>query len=317
MAKTDYKIPQKLWFIQQRNNNRSNVNENLGNSNLAYLTYLEYTKDGNLSSQTKKRLETGYNWAVSGCGYTDNPYDYGMSIDNEPITGFYIGDSVSRWTTQNKLFRVIDPRGFTIEVSTGNIATMLHYTTVINGYIQEPCVYCYDCGQHFVLPINSELYQDIIQEIANYESAKQEVIKAKDLVIGKMYQMLSGDLGYYLGRFNIDLEISSYSRPSSYWRDAERVTCLGIDNQVDTKVHLYIPYRYSNGVLTQGWGSIKDSKNPQFYRSIDCDIVHNVSLESVTELLNKHYSMPDRIFKSLKHNSSYTTHKVKATLQYA
>lgn len=312
MAKTDYKLPQKLWFIQERRSSRPNDNENLGNSNLAYLTYLEFGKDGNVSNPTKKRLETGARWALNYSEYynADDCLPYGLTFDNEPTVGFYIGDSVSRWTTQNKLFRVLDPRGFTIELSTGNIATLLHYTTVTNGYVQEPCVYCYEAGKHFLLPVNSELYSEVHQEIVDYQSAKASVISPKKLVAGQMYENLSGEFGYYLGCFNITWNIEIWrngDRYSGYYGRNTPAKYSHTEVINDPKIHLCIPYRLSDGQFREGWPIITELTNPKFYRAVDSTIAHSLELVDIEQLLttehNKYktfFPQPKRILKKMK-----------------
>ncbi len=317
MAKTDYKLPQKLWFIQERRSNRLNDNENLGNSNLAYLTYLEFGKDGNVSNPTKKRLETGAKWALKRPDYynIDDYLPYGLVFDNEPTVGFYIGDSVSRWTTQNKLFRVLDPRGFTVELSTGNIATLLHYTTVINGYVQEPCVYCYEAGKHFLLPVNSELYNEVNQEILDYQSAKSSVISPKKLVAGQMYENLSGEFGYYLGCFNITWNIEVWLTPNRYYDRHTLPKLSHIEQLDDPKIHLFIPYRLRDGQFVEGWPDITELISPKFYRAVDSNIRHSLELADIEQLLvNEHNkykgNFPTRIIKKMSDYNSYNEYKI-------
>lgn len=322
MAKTDYKLPQKLWFIQERNGDRPNDNENLGNANLAYLTYLEFGKDGNVNSQTKKRLQSGASWALDYLDYykIDDYLPYGLTFDNEPTVGFYIGDSVSRWTTQNKLFRVLDPRGFTIELSTGNIATLLHYTTVTNGYVQEPCVYCYEAGKHFLLPVNSELYSEVSQEIADYQSAKANVISPKKLVAGQMYENLNGEFGYYLGCFNITWSVEVWRNISgySYHRHLPK-SFSHIETIDDPKIHLFVPYRLRDGQITKGWEQIIELTNPKYYRAVECDINHSLELADIESLLIAEHSkykgyFPSRILKRFKNYKNYDECKLKFEL---
>ncbi len=62
-------------------------------------------------------------------------------LDNEPLEGFKILKSVSRYTTSNKLWRILDPRGFQLEVSTDNLEDLLMDTTVIKGDIVGKCVW--------------------------------------------------------------------------------------------------------------------------------------------------------------------------------
>lgn len=125
-------IHKNLWYVRR------------GNEDLAYMTYYEENK------AFESRRETGLSWARA---------KEGITIPNDPIKGHVISESVSRWSTSNKLFRVIDPRGFVVEVPTGNISTLLKYTTVINGTIQEDCVWGREGSNHILLPKGSEPYR--------------------------------------------------------------------------------------------------------------------------------------------------------------
>ncbi len=61
--------------------------------------------------------------------------------DNLPTDGFKITKSVTRSSTSNKLWRVMDPRGVEFEISTGAFENLLMDVTIIKGVIQEKCVW--------------------------------------------------------------------------------------------------------------------------------------------------------------------------------
>lgn len=61
--------------------------------------------------------------------------------DNVPLNGFKIETTVSRYSTSNKLWRVIDPRGVVFEVSTDNFEKIVMNGTIIRGEIQDKCVW--------------------------------------------------------------------------------------------------------------------------------------------------------------------------------
>ena len=61
--------------------------------------------------------------------------------DNNPIDGFEITKSVSRYSTSNKLWRVMDPRGVEFEITTGAFEELISNVTIIKGVIQEKCVW--------------------------------------------------------------------------------------------------------------------------------------------------------------------------------
>lgn len=119
---------------------------------------------------------------------------YEHIVDNSPTTGFYVGCSVSRWSTSNKLFRVEDPRGFTVEIPTDNLATLLHHTTVVKGVVQESCVWGRGGANHTLLPINSEPYLLTLEQMDTLEN---KLISVKDLKVGDWVRMFEDKMEYY------------------------------------------------------------------------------------------------------------------------
>lgn len=60
---------------------------------------------------------------------------------NEPLDGFKVLTTVSRYSTSNKLWRILDPRGVQFEVTTGNFEALLMSTTIEKGLILGKCVW--------------------------------------------------------------------------------------------------------------------------------------------------------------------------------
>lgn len=155
---------------------------------LAYMCQVTEKTDGTPDNATQKMQATGRGWATDLRVSGSEAY-----YDNVPVTGVVIGDSVSRWTTDNKLFRVLDPRGFEVEVPTGNIAALLKYRNVKNGVIQEECVWGREGNSHLLLPVNSEPYieaKKVLHQVAH------EMLKASDLNLGDRVKVMSqGNVG--------------------------------------------------------------------------------------------------------------------------
>lgn len=62
--------------------------------------------------------------------------------DNNPLTGFKIEKSVSRYSTSNKLWRILDPRGVEFEISTGCLEQIIEDATILKGgVIDAKCVW--------------------------------------------------------------------------------------------------------------------------------------------------------------------------------
>ena len=73
----------------------------------------------------------------------DEPVDPApLLLDNAPLHGFRIQKFVSRYSTSNKLWRILDPRGFELEVSTPCLDELMGDTDILKGgIIVEKCVW--------------------------------------------------------------------------------------------------------------------------------------------------------------------------------
>lgn len=94
---------------------------------LAFATHM--SKD----SGFKKRKETMVRWG--GKNFTEHTYK------NEFIKGFRFEKYVSRYTTSNKWFRIIDPRGFVLEISADNISDIISNTTIVKGELMDEFIW--------------------------------------------------------------------------------------------------------------------------------------------------------------------------------
>lgn len=104
--------------------------------------------------QIEKRNGIYYNtgftngeWDPVGRCYLQLPFDEPLPFqpviwDNVPTVGFKILKSVSRYSTANKLWRILDPRGVELEISTGCLEELMMNTTIHQGgLIDAPCVW--------------------------------------------------------------------------------------------------------------------------------------------------------------------------------
>lgn len=193
------KIHDKLWYVVKQDSKDK-------------LSYMTHYKD---DSSFEKRKNTGLKWSKTYVLDTNDnaksKFIFGVEgeCDNTPQKGFFIGDSVSRWSTSNKLFRVTDPRGFMVEVPTGNISTLLKLTDVSKGIIQEECVWGRDGSNHILLPVNSEPY---LEAKKNMEVLSSPTIKISDVPYGSVVKLLNDDQEYtFLGRGKPVFKVTPYS----------------------------------------------------------------------------------------------------------
>lgn len=98
----------------------------------------------------QKRIDTVNRWA--------NNKEDSRIIENKPTRGFKLLEVVSRYSTSNKLFRVLDPRGFELEISSDNLLDLALASTIVKGEIIEECVWAQHGGV-YLIPTSSDLYQ--------------------------------------------------------------------------------------------------------------------------------------------------------------
>lgn len=62
-------------------------------------------------------------------------------IDNTPMEGFRIQKSISRSSTSNKVWRILDPRGFELEIMMNTMEDLIHNGDIQRGLIIGKCVW--------------------------------------------------------------------------------------------------------------------------------------------------------------------------------
>jgi hypothetical protein len=170
-------IQEKLWYVQR------------GKEKLAYLTAF------GTDAAFKKRSETGLSWAH---GYRSE------KINNEPVIcpnelrgGFKIIDNVSRWSTSNVVWRVLDPLGFEVEIYSGNMMEIVKCAEIKNGEIMTKCIWGRESGKNVLLPESSEPYQSAVE----FTKKKDVKIDVKDIHGGDFITLKNNIKYKYLGHF--------------------------------------------------------------------------------------------------------------------
>ena len=254
----------KMWYVVSSSS-----------KNLAYLTHYEE------NAAFKKRKETGISWAS---GYKKDRVEP-KTFDNTPMTCFKIVDSVSRWSTSNKLIRVEDPRGFVCEISTGNLVNILKTTVVDCGVIKHPCVWGRDGGVNVLLPVNSEPYQEAIK---NVKIAAKTLVKMSEVNVGDTIEFKSkyspGEYVYLgKGKRHFDVTIVEDAYDSWYNRTNNSRTVRTVKKSDDKPVFIFM---------------VKYKKNSykadfEFYKSAPkiTDVIAGTS-EDISELRTKIIDSP-------------------------
>jgi hypothetical protein len=108
--------------------------------------HFSYTQDAKLEQHGNEWYKVGWKW-----NYIQHPTDRRLPgtqtredvheliqhppkvWDNDPLTGFRILRSVSRYSTSNKLWRILDPRLVEFEISTGVLEQIIDDATILKG----------------------------------------------------------------------------------------------------------------------------------------------------------------------------------------
>lgn len=218
MSKTT--IPKKLYVTMQYRGDTGNQDGILGFAS-------PYTQDDAFS----KRKITQDHWAygsglnidirpddavtVAGTGASNGRQcDAGVLfatncfpriVRNEPLEGFQLAHSVRRhgWSGKgNVLWRITDPRGFDLEITSENFASLLDCVTLARGVIQGPCIWGRMGPRNILLPENSEPYQQAVK--LTQKVSRQ--VSLRDVQRGDLVEIISNRVPqehqkcYFLGK---------------------------------------------------------------------------------------------------------------------
>lgn len=132
----------------------------------------------------------GYGYRKVDAGTLFMSKCYPIIVNNELLEGFQIAKSVRHggsWGSGNVVWRIADPRGFELEISSSNFAAMLGCTTMINGVIQGKCLWGRNGKDNILLPETSDVYQ----EAASHTTKIAKKVSLKDVKIGDTVEVLS------------------------------------------------------------------------------------------------------------------------------
>jgi hypothetical protein len=123
-------------------------------------------------------------------------------------------------------WRIVDPRGFELEITSSNLSMLLADTTLEKGEILDKCVWAREGGQNLLLTVESEEYIEAVRmtQISNSTASW------KDVKLGNTITLQNGITGRYLGKMHIIQD---------HYRDQSKQ----IDNLVETPgklVHVII-----------------------------------------------------------------------------
>lgn len=141
----------------------------------------------------KKRMQTADSWA----GSSRKDALPSTIIENEPMSGFKLtaGIRTGDYGAADK-WRIEDPRGFELEITSTNLAQILIQTTIERGEILDQCVWGRIGGNNILITIESQAYKDAVAmtKIATSSSSWD------DVKLGNTVTLKNGITGRYLGK---------------------------------------------------------------------------------------------------------------------
>ena len=156
---------------------------------LGFATYLEN------NSLFRKRKGTIDGWADKETA--------GVESENIPRSGFKLSEDVTHgggWNDTSTYWRVSDPSGFELEITSGNVTKLFRYCDISKGVIDQPCIWGWDKAngsKPVLIPIESDLYKAAVKTTAVHNA---ESLALKDMKIGYTVELKNGDKGVFLGK---------------------------------------------------------------------------------------------------------------------
>jgi hypothetical protein len=171
-----------------------------------------------------------------------------VEYDNVPTANFVLNKGVQRygyWRGSGRsVVRIYDTRDFEFEITVDNLLFILMHADVSKRDIQVECVYAWDKDKLFLIPTNSQEYQ----ESMGYTEKQYNKVSARDLVKGARYRTKKEDTELiYLGYFEWFDLINKYGVGVSEFSDHN----YGTTTQVSKgKKHVFVRPSYTTNF---GW----------------------------------------------------------------
>lgn len=162
---------------------------------LGFATYYEE------NAAFEKRKNTIDSWAQGNYWNRKEKVIPAEIIDNELLSGFKLSREVRRsasWGGGNVLWRIEDPRGFELEISSANLAAIMGCSTIVNGEIQGKCKWGWNTtggSKVVLLPEHSDPYKQALEDTKRRNSN----VSWKDVNIGDKVELKNGTVAVYYG----------------------------------------------------------------------------------------------------------------------
>ena len=152
----------------------------------------------------QKRKATADRWANSSKVKVPSKV-----FKNKPMVGFEIRKSVqyrSRHSSK-ETWRIIDPRGFELEITNSNMEFIIDHCIIDKGEIISSCIWGRDGSENLLLPVDCKEYK----EAAVNTDRLGKKASMREVKLGDHVTFKKGNKGRFLGKyFKYMLNISEY-----------------------------------------------------------------------------------------------------------
>jgi len=167
-----------------------------------------------------------------------NRFSEVKEFENIPLPGFTLLKSERKnYSSLERTWLVIDPRGFLVRISSDNMESILSLTGITEGLIQEKCLWVRDDSKTKVklFPINDPLY---IEAVGNTKLLENK-IDINTVSVGDLVYTRQKIVGTYMGRISIYgyLEDCRYGEPTKKVAKHLRQHVIKVNNK---KVDCYV-----------------------------------------------------------------------------
>lgn len=139
------------------------------------------------------------------------------TFENKPLTNFSIGNVKKRSTdwfgSGRHVWRVLDPRGFELEITSENLQAIIDQCDINSGVIDGELIWVWSpAGKMALIPVESEDYK-AATEFTKITKAK--AISKKDYGSGDMVMTSKGDVVQFIGEYFVLQSNSTYKNSES------------------------------------------------------------------------------------------------------
>lgn len=158
------------------------------------------TPDGT-DKAAEKRKATVDKWAAGYSHYGNKQATLpAQTLENKPMVGFKLGilraGGGRGWDSRNEAWRIQDPRGFELEITSGNLEQVMSLCTLEKGEILEECIWCRHGTSNVLVPTEHPLYKAATSNTERMgKTASVKDVKPGDRIVFK-----NGQQFRYLGR---------------------------------------------------------------------------------------------------------------------